>query len=250
MKKQIFSFFVVTAFFLNCFPVAFAQSEILTNSQVIALSKAGLSGEVILNKIEKSRVDFDISTNALIELKKSGVADEIIAAMLNKAEANKTYSTSANAAIPATPATSSNSLRSTDSILLNILSEVKPATQVQPSGKILSPKEALATAKTIAFQKSSIQPSRQALEKELLQRKDFQALNLTIERYKESSDLYVEIGYVSLSWLTHRYVYRIYDRRSGAVLAAGETTSWGNLAENLARHITKSLNKIATDVAK
>jgi hypothetical protein len=155
MKKQIFSFFVVTAFFLNCFPVAFAQSEILTNSQVIALSKAGLSGEVILNKIEKSRVDFDISTNALIELKKSGVADEIIAAMLNKAEANKTYSTSANAAIPATPATSSNSLRSTDSILLNILSEVKPATQVQPSGKILSPKEALATAKTIAFQKSS-----------------------------------------------------------------------------------------------
>lgn len=223
---------------------AFAQTEILTNSQVIELTKAGLSSQIILSKIAKSRVDFDISTNALIELKKSGVADEVIASMLEKAEANKTYSASTNIATP------SNIVYSTDSTLLKALSEITPKTQIQPSGKIQPPKEALASAKTIAFQKSSVQPSRQALEKELLKRRDFQALNLTIERYKESADLYVEIGYVSLSWVTHRYVYRIYDRRSGAVLAAGETTSWGSLAENLARHISKSLNKIATDVSK
>ena len=212
---------------------ALAQAEILTNSQVIELSKAGLSSRVILNKIEKSRVDFDISTSSLIELKKSGVADEIIAAMVEKAEANKTYTGSSNTV------TTSNS---TDSTPVKVISETP---LIQPSGKILPPKEALRTAKTIAFQKSSLQPSRQALEKELLKRKDFQSLNLTIERYKETADLYVEIGYVSLSWLTHRYVYRIYDRRSGAVMAAGETTSWGNLAENLARHISKSLAKIA-----
>jgi len=47
-----------------------------------------------------------------------------------------------------------------------------------------------------------------------------------------------------MSWITHRYVYRIYDRRSGAVIAAGETTSWGSLAENLARHIGKDMEKI------
>jgi hypothetical protein len=99
----------------------------------------------------------------------------------------------------------------------------------------------MTSAKTIAFGKSSLQPSRQALEKELLKRKDFQQLHLTIERYKDSADLFVDIGFVSGSWITHRYVYRVYDRRSGAVVAAGETTSWGSLAENLARHIAKSL---------
>jgi hypothetical protein len=211
---------------------ALAQAEILTNSQIIELSKAGLSSKVILNKIEKSRVDFDISTNSLIELKKSGVSDEIIAAIIEKAEANKAYSDSSDS-LPTS--------NSTDSRRVEVFSETNSAAQIQPSSKIQTPKEALLSAKTIAFQKSSLQPSRQALEKELLKRKDFRTLNLTIERYKESADLYVEIGYVSLSWLTHRYVYRIYDRRSGAVLAAGETTSWGSLAENLARHISKSL---------
>ena len=68
-----------------------------------------------------------------------------------------------------------------------------------------------------------------------------QELNLTIQRYKNSADLFVDIGFVSGSVLTHRYVYRVYDRRSGAVITAGETTSWGSLAENLARHIAKSL---------
>jgi hypothetical protein len=86
-----------------------------------------------------------------------------------------------------------------------------------------------------------LQPSRQALEKELIKRPDFQKLNLTILRYKDQADLFVDIGYVSGSWLTHRYVFRIYDRRSGAVIVAGETTSWGSLAGNLARHIAKGL---------
>ena len=103
------------------------------------------------------------------------------------------------------------------------------------------PKEAVTGAKTIAFGKSSLQPSRQALEKELLRRKDFQQLNLTILRYKEAADLFVDIGFVAGSWITHRYVYRVYDRRTGVVITAGETTSWGSLAENLARHIAKSL---------
>ena len=77
-----------------------------------------------------------------------------------------------------------------------------------------------------------------------MKRADWKQLNLTLERYKEKADLYVEIGFVPMSLITHRYVYRIYDRRSGEVLAAGETTSWGSLAENLAKHICKSLVSI------
>jgi hypothetical protein len=206
--------------------VSLAQTETLTNSQIIEMSKVGLNARVIITKIEKSKGGFDTSTNALIELKKSGVDDEVIAAIIDKAATSESY---------AANTTEKNYSESTP------LSE-----KTQVSGVIQAPRDALKSARTIAFAKSSIQPSRQALEKELLKRKDWKALNLTIERYKDNADLYVEIGYVSLSWLTHRYVYRIYDRRSGAVIAAGETTSWGSLAENLARHICKSLAQIAS----
>ena len=107
-----------------------------------------------------------------------------------------------------------------------------------------SPKEALISAKTIAFTKSSTHPSIQALEKELMKRSEWPTLNLAIDRRWDKADLYVDIGFVHMSLITHRYVFTVYDRRSGTVIAAGETTSWGSLAENLARNIAKSLIKV------
>jgi hypothetical protein len=194
--------------------VASAQTESLDNQTVIGLTKAGLSAEIISKKISSSRPVFDTSAPALIELKRAGVDDSVIALMMECVEV--AVPPVANAApIVQLPAASSES-------------DITRATVI-------------AGAKTIAFGKSSLQPSRQALEKELIKRPDFQKLNLTILRYKDQADLFVDIGFVSGSWLTHRYVYRIYDRRSGVVIAAGETTSWGSLAENLARHISKQL---------
>lgn len=200
-----------------------AQTETLTNAEIVEMTRAGLGKQIILQKINSADANFDISAKALIELKKSGVEEEVIQALLEK-----------NRATP-----------------INITGEQTPATtysESQPSpvveNKLLSPAESIRSAKTIALVKSSLHPSRQALEKELMKRADWKKLNLTLVRYKESADLYVEIGYVSLSWLTHRYVFRVYDRRSGAVIAAGETTSWGSLAENLAREISKKLASV------
>ena len=192
----------------------FAQTESLDNQTVIDLTRSGLSVEIISKKISTSRPAFDVSAPALIELKKAGVADAIIALMMERSEVS----------LPPVPP---------------VVNDAVPNTA--PSEGNLTRATVLAGAKTIAFGKSSLQPSRQALEKELIKRPDFQKLNLTILRYKDQADLFVDIGYVSGSWVTHRYVYRIYDRRSGAVIAAGETTSWGSLAENLARHISKRL---------
>jgi hypothetical protein len=75
----------------------------------------------------------------------------------------------------------------------------------------------------------------------LLKLKEWQALNLNLVNYKQSSDLIIDIGFVPFSLITHRYVWRVYDNKSGTVIAAGETTSWGNLAKNLARQISKQL---------
>jgi hypothetical protein len=198
----------------------FAQTETVGNKAVADMSRFGLSSEIILKKIASSRTAFDVSAASLIELKKAGVDDNVIAAMMDRSETEA-------------PAVSENASARGGSVAAGF-SESGPAPPVMP-------KDAAIGAKTIAFGKSSLQPSRQALEKELLKRKDFQQLNLTILRYKEAADLFVDIGFVSGSWITHRYVYRVYDRRSGAVITAGETTSWGSLAENLARHIAKSL---------
>lgn len=194
----------------------FAQTERLTNADVIDMSKAGLGKELILKKVHTSRGAFDVTAKGMIELKTAGVDDDIIAAMMEMPESP------ANLSLPQ-PAEIKNFSESTG-----------PKTETPIS---------LPRAKTIALEKSSLQPSRQALEKELLKRPEWKKLDLTILRYKESADLYVEIGFVSGSWITHRYVYRVYDRRTGAVITAGETTSWGSLAENLARHIAKSLVK-------
>ncbi len=201
------------------------QTEILTNATIIEMSKVGLGREIILKKINDSKNSFDVSTGALIELKKANVADEIIAVMLEKAE------------------TKSEKTAETTSVFSETL-PLNEARQFTPAA-VVTAKDALQNARTVALVKSSLNPSRQGLEKALLKRKEWQKYNLTLVRYKEEADIYVEIGRVPLSWITHRYVFRIYDRRTGTIITAGETTSWGSLAENLAREITQKMDSVA-----
>lgn len=82
MKKQItgiwFALILLTA-------AAFGQEATLTNQDVITLTKAGLDKSVIINKIRTSKVQFDLSTDALIKLKEAGVTDEVIASMFSPA---------------------------------------------------------------------------------------------------------------------------------------------------------------------
>ena len=202
-----------------------AQTEILTNATIIEMSKIGLEKEIILKKINDSSNNFDVSANALIELKKANVVDEIIALMMEKSEKKTELKLNDN------PQNYSES------------APVNEAQQFSPL--VVTPKEALQRAKTIAILKSSLQPSRQALEKALFKRKEWQKYNLTLVRYKQDSDIYIEIGRVPFSWITHRYVFRIFDRRTGTIITAGETTSWGSLASNLAREITQKMNVVA-----
>jgi hypothetical protein len=58
------------------------DQEILTNSTIIALTKAGLGSNVIIQKINSSRCNFKTSTDELIALKKAGISDEVIRMMI------------------------------------------------------------------------------------------------------------------------------------------------------------------------
>jgi len=69
-----------------------AQDEIMTNAEVISLTKAGLASSVIIGKIRTSKTNFDLSTDSLILLKQSGVTDDTVSAML-EAKSGKSINT-------------------------------------------------------------------------------------------------------------------------------------------------------------
>jgi len=62
--------------------VAPVSNETITNTTVIDLTVAGLGDEAIIAKINSSQVQFDLSTDQMIDLKKRGVSGPVIAAML------------------------------------------------------------------------------------------------------------------------------------------------------------------------
>src|SRR5438128_2029964 len=78
-------------------PAVRAQTEVLTNDEVVAMLKAGLSPTVIVNKIRTSKTKFNLSTSELIRLKQAGLDDEILQAMQGTSETpdNPTFSPAA-----------------------------------------------------------------------------------------------------------------------------------------------------------
>ena len=82
MKSRFFVFAVAFVLAFVTISAVTAQDEVMTNDEVISLTKAGLAGSVIIGKIRTSKSNFDMSTDALIKLKQSGVGDDVVGAML------------------------------------------------------------------------------------------------------------------------------------------------------------------------
>ncbi len=227
MQKLFFIFLFLT---ISTVSIS-AQTETLTNQDVILMTQAGLGKDLIIKKIKDTNGNYEVSARNLIELKKAGVEDEVIKLILEKAETSTAKIEPKTLPKSETPAVTGQNF-----------------TQSPPIERIvLSPQEALKNARTIAITKSSLFPPRQELEKALLKRKDWKKYNLNIVRLKEDADLYIEIGRIPLTFISWRYVFRVYDRKSGTVIVAGETTAWGNLSDNLAKKIIHKLNSVSAD---
>ena len=56
--------------------------NLLTNADVVSLVSAGLSDQVIIEKIISSRVQFKLDTAELVALKKAGASDDVVSAMI------------------------------------------------------------------------------------------------------------------------------------------------------------------------
>lgn len=74
--------YVLAFLFLALPAFAFSQQTAMTNDEVVALSKAGLSADVIVAKIKSGPAKFDTSSDRLKDLKDAGVLDAVILAMV------------------------------------------------------------------------------------------------------------------------------------------------------------------------
>jgi hypothetical protein len=75
-----------------------AKEEILTNDSTAQLLKAGLGEELIISKIQKTKHNFDLSTEGMIALSKAGASSRLIHFMLDPSkppEAQKDTTTAA-----------------------------------------------------------------------------------------------------------------------------------------------------------
>jgi hypothetical protein len=60
------------------------KEALLTNSDVVTMFQSGLSPGIVKASIGRSKTNFDLGPNSLIQLKKSGLPDDILLAMLSK----------------------------------------------------------------------------------------------------------------------------------------------------------------------
>jgi len=93
MKRTLFSLslLVVLCLLINYVQV-FGQSRdnsTLTNASVVKLVKAGFKEKSVITIIASRPVQFDLSTDRIIELKRTGVSERIILAMMARQEGNE-----------------------------------------------------------------------------------------------------------------------------------------------------------------
>jgi hypothetical protein len=80
----------------------------MTNADVVKLTAAGMSEDVIIKSINTNEANFDTSTDALIALKKANVSQKVIDAMMSKTAPEATSGGAAAASASAAPAPTSN----------------------------------------------------------------------------------------------------------------------------------------------
>jgi len=79
------------------------QPEVVTNQTVVDMVSAKLPTDVIITKIQTSKTNFDLSTDALVKLNQSAVPSEVVKAMLQKSSAPAAPAEATTPVVPADP---------------------------------------------------------------------------------------------------------------------------------------------------
>jgi hypothetical protein len=90
---------------LMCAALAAAQKKPMTNADVVKLTAAGMSEDVIIKSINTNEANFDTTTDALIALKKAKLSQKVIDAMMSKGAPGTESSATAGGTPPPTAST-------------------------------------------------------------------------------------------------------------------------------------------------
>lgn len=123
MKNLILSFMlIVSASFVNAQTTA---GNVLTNSGIVEMHKAGLSKEVILSSIDNTSIfKFNVSPAGLVALKKAGVDDSVIKQMIEKQAGNQTSKVAAMSTGGGRPEAATSSISAGTGMALPLLNHV------------------------------------------------------------------------------------------------------------------------------
>ena len=225
MKHNFFlKIIAIVAILLGSISAAPAQAETLSNAEIVKLSQAGLSKQIIVEKIRVSNGNYDLSADGLIALKKAAVEEEVIAAMFDVSRRVSKQNVS-------------------DSIEPNPNPPPKKDTNKTAA-------QLLREAKTVSFTKNSLYPALKDVEGSLMtgvRRAKWERFGLTIMQNGFDSDLVVEIGHEFLSHCN----FRVVDAKSGRTIAASGVTSLGGaLAGNVADKLIKRLNEVLANESR
>lgn len=133
MKNRLFILSIAMVLTLAFSTASIAQDEVMTNDEVISLTKAGLAGSVVVSKIRSSKSNFDLSTDALIRLKTAGVGDDVVTAMLEAKSGRSSAGTSGAAASGATGDPNDPTAKHSYGIYLYEERDGRKMTQLQPN---------------------------------------------------------------------------------------------------------------------
>lgn len=75
---------LILLLWVQAFVAVGQTAPVLTNAEILKLHKSKVGDKIIISKIQSSQVNFDISTDALVNLSTSGVSEAVINAMMDK----------------------------------------------------------------------------------------------------------------------------------------------------------------------
>ncbi len=65
------------------------QTPAMSKQEIIALTKEGISEDVIISQMKATGSHFTLSSDDIIELKKAGVSEKVISAMIKTGESSR-----------------------------------------------------------------------------------------------------------------------------------------------------------------
>lgn len=174
--KKLVSVLVIALFVVN---YLYAQTtETLTNSTIIKMVKAKLSDDLIIDEINSSKVNFNVSADSIKFLSNENVSYQVIQAMKTangtQTSTAATTTTTVNPILPETKTTTSQ----------------QPATvQIKDTLKQTAPKESILTGKEIPTQSAIVQLNDTLKEpaKEQLRSETLPSQKLSKEKIKTES---------------------------------------------------------------